>query len=150
MPPEVLNELPELRSINKFAADVWSLGINLVTLLTGQVLWTCPNSLKDANFAQFSSGEISILDLITSPHAASPKLFDLLADLLQVNPKQRPTCKHILQHEWMMTPAMRVVFIISSARLISRLASSPLCFIKLLPVTLITFLHTFINNDGED
>ena len=42
---------------------------------------------------------------VTVPAPSDPRLIDLLSEMLQIHPAQRPTAQEILEHDWITTPA---------------------------------------------
>lgn len=106
---------PEL-SLQRFckASDMWSSGVMLFIMLTGQPPWEQDHSfdaeqkreLVAALFADDAGTELSATNTVAARHpawqAASPQVRGLVRQLLQVDPTQRPSAKSVLAHEWLL------------------------------------------------
>lgn len=73
--------------------DVWSAGVILFAMLTGQLPWTKRNQAQ--LFRQIRRGEYSV------PRDLSPLCQDFIRGLMNVDPKQRMTIPEALEHHWM-------------------------------------------------
>ena len=97
--PEVVNE----ESCDFFAADVWSLGVCLYMMLTGRYLYTSVESKTFKHLA--TSGGVERLlahmeskgKLNLPPHAK-----DLICQMLNHDPINRPTLEQILHHPFLI------------------------------------------------
>lgn len=96
--PEVLSN----ESYDGKAADVWSCGVVLYTLLTGRFPFReaseddlNPVLLLQRMFPRILSGVFKM------PSNISPECRDLLAAMIQVDPAKRIPAIHILQHPWL-------------------------------------------------
>lgn len=84
--PEVLDE-----KYNK-QCDVWSLGVSLYQLLSGEMPFD--GSTPREVFGKIKSGKFRM------PYNLTEDCQDLLKKMLIVNPKKRITVKEALQHPW--------------------------------------------------
>lgn len=98
MAPEVWQR----RAFHGAPADVWSLGVVLVVLLTGNLPFTCPCPREDRNFRILCrTGKLpGALSRVVPPLAHS-----LIASLLQPSPADRPNLKSALAHPWLSSPS---------------------------------------------
>jgi len=87
--PECLNHI----NYNGFMSDIWSMGVILYELVTGEHPWSITNT--NLMIKQISRASFSI------PTFVSPECTDLIKSLLRVNPSDRLTCDAILLHPWM-------------------------------------------------
>ncbi|KAJ2872122.1 Serine/threonine-protein kinase, partial [Coemansia asiatica] len=74
--------------------DVWSLGVLLFVMLTGQFPFEDPAQAK--NFDKIMAGDFTL------PPGMSRELQDLLRRMLQPNSKHRITMRAVLHHPWLM------------------------------------------------
>jgi serine/threonine protein kinase len=86
---EVFSELP----YDGRAADVWSMGVVLCVMLTGDTPWEGTNLEEQA--------ENLIIGKFQLPPELSVECVDLITKMLVVLPPERATIADILQHPWM-------------------------------------------------
>lgn len=87
--PEILNSSPYFG----IETDIWASGVILFAILTG-------------NFPFDQKGQQESTDLIkkcdyTIPKNIHPFAKHLIQSLLVLNPKERPSAKEILTHDWL-------------------------------------------------
>ena len=87
--PEVLSGLP----YDPKPSDVWSAGVILFAMLTGQLPWTKRN--QSQLFDQIRKGDYTIPDFL------SEDCQNFIAGLLCVDVQQRLTIEEALQHPWL-------------------------------------------------
>ena len=90
---------PEMLVPNMYsgkAADMWSVGVILYTLIVGHYPFfdVSPQAL----FFKIRSGRYLI------PDHVSPLARSLISSLLSYDPRQRPGAKTILEHPWLVNP----------------------------------------------
>jgi serine/threonine protein kinase len=73
------------------AADIWSSGVLLYTMLTGKLPWRVSNQTQLMTAIRRGPEDI----LSVSPHCN-----DLIRSMLSLNPGNRPSSKQILGHPW--------------------------------------------------
>jgi serine/threonine protein kinase len=87
-PPEILAS----HDYDGKAADIWSLGIMLYTMVTGTLPWSSENHVE--LFRQIRLADVEI------PAHLSPHLQDLLVKMLQRDPSKRLTIAEVLDSPW--------------------------------------------------
>jgi serine/threonine protein kinase len=87
-PPEIL----ATQDYDGKAADIWSLGIMLYTMVTGTLPWSTENQVE--LFRQISQADIDV------PAHLTPPLQGLLARMLERDPARRLTIGEVLDSEW--------------------------------------------------
>ena len=87
--PECISGAP----YNGVTTDVWSAGVILFAMLTGQLPWTKRNQAQ--LFKQIRRGEYSV------PSDLSPVCQDFVRGLMTVDLKKRLTIEQALEHAWM-------------------------------------------------
>jgi serine/threonine protein kinase len=86
--PEIVQEKPYTA-----AADIWSAGILLYAMFTGNLPFTGDSIAQQLN-------RIVTAQVVIAPHL-SPELTDRLHHLLMKDPASRPTIRPILKHPWL-------------------------------------------------
>ncbi|XP_031786831.1 tribbles homolog 2 [Nasonia vitripennis] len=91
--PEVLRSG---RAYSGKAADIWSLGVLLYTMLVGRYPF---NDAEHASlFAKISRGQFAV------PEALTPRARCLVKALLRREPSERPLAEDVLRHPWLSKP----------------------------------------------
>lgn len=99
---------PEIYTNQPYQAqpvDVWSCGVVLVYLLTGEVPWDKPQVTNEHcdKYAAWIEGFIYF-----SPwHKVDKALLPLLQEILVENPAKRATIKTIKEHQWLSKPYVK-------------------------------------------
>lgn len=91
--PEVLRSG---RAYSGKAADIWSLGVLLYTMLVGRYPF---NDAEHASlFAKISRGQFAV------PEGLSPRARCLIRSLLRKEPSERPYAEDVPRHPWLAKP----------------------------------------------
>lgn len=85
-----------LRGKYSFECDIWSLGVIMFMLLSGDPPFV--GASEDKLFELIEKGNINFTGKIW--HNVSAKAKDLISKILKVNPKKRATGNQILKHPW--------------------------------------------------
>ncbi|KAL5014361.1 hypothetical protein ScPMuIL_008631 [Solemya velum] len=91
--PEILNAN---ESYSGRSADIWSLGVMLYTMLVGR--YPFHDSEPTALFGKIRRGQFTI------PRNLSSKAKCLIKSILRLDPAERLTSSHVLQHPWIKGP----------------------------------------------
>lgn len=118
--PEIIKGQP----YDGMKSDIWSVGIVLYAMVANHFPWADgddlpPERLAHETAAQIINGEIAL------PEGISYELENLLSNMLNTDPNERPAATDILQHPWMemdgvefdpgvMEPDMNVVNLVRS------------------------------------
>ena len=89
-PPEIISG----KSYDGKAADVWSIGVVLYTMVTGALPWKEAN--QKALYKQITEADFVV------PRTLSLTLRDLILRLMRPDPKDRPQVSEIIKHIWIM------------------------------------------------
>lgn len=95
--PECLNRV----QYDGKCADVWSLGVILFEMITGEHPWNVANTTK--MIQQISKAQFSI----PKTCRITPACDDLIKTIIKVKPSDRPTCEKIINHPWMKLASSR-------------------------------------------
>jgi tribbles-like protein len=87
------NSMNVVRSYSGRAADMWSLGVMLYTMLVGR--YPFADSDACALFSRIRRGKYPNPDVVLSPLALC-----LIRSLLDINPNDRLTAEEALKHPW--------------------------------------------------
>ena len=91
-------EVNEQNSFDKAAADIWSLGILLYVILTGN--FPFPGDTEEEVILNKDLNRLYFDDL--SHENRSVEAEDLVRSILQIHPAKRPTADEILSHPWFL------------------------------------------------
>ncbi|XP_023338266.1 LOW QUALITY PROTEIN: calcium/calmodulin-dependent protein kinase kinase 2-like, partial [Eurytemora carolleeae] len=92
-PPECLSQQPGEPPYSGKAADIWSLGVTLYSLVYGRVPFFDNNIVALYNIIKTKNVEIP-------PGSISAELEDLLTRMLRKDPNQRISLLEIKEHDW--------------------------------------------------
>lgn len=131
--PECLSGKP----YDGISTDIWSLGVIIYAMLTGQLPWTKRNQTQ--LFAQIKRGEYTIPDFL------STEAQTFISGLMTVNIKERMTIEQAINHPFLAgvelsTPATLPLSHYVSLRAVDR-------FFGNTTVTMITEIEESVNND---
>ena len=96
MAPEIANDEP----YDGFAVDLWSVGIILFALLTGEFPWGFAHE-SDLKFARRHPDLVHVLTEEFRHLTLSTHVKDLLHKMLQKNPQDRMSLRQVLNHAWL-------------------------------------------------
>lgn len=96
-PPYMAPELASPDGYNAQIADIWSCGVVLYVLLSGETPWEEPTT-RDPFFSHFVANDGKVL---TSPwNKFDPMVLSLLRLLLKIDPGQRGSLDQVRKHIW--------------------------------------------------
>lgn len=98
--PEIIKEEP----YNGMKADIWSAGVVLYAMVAAHFPWIVPDDLPPENLMKETARQIVDGD-IALPDGISYELQNLMANLLNVDPNERPTAEEVLEHPWLQDVA---------------------------------------------
>lgn len=78
-------------------ADIWSVGCTIIQMRTASPPW---NDITNAQSLMFHVG--SAKNIPTFPKDISDECTALLACCFQLDPENRPSCKELLRHEFVV------------------------------------------------
>lgn len=81
------------QSYDGYKNDIWSLGIIVYAMVTGQLPWT--KKAQSELFAQISSADYKIPNYVSEP------LKKLIRSMLNIKQEERPTIEQILEDPWL-------------------------------------------------
>ncbi|EAY10638.1 CAMK family protein kinase [Trichomonas vaginalis G3] len=93
--PEIIQEKP----YNGMKADIWSAGVVLYAMVAAHFPWIVPDDMPPENIMKETARQIVEGD-IALPDGISYELQNLMANLLNVDPNERPTAAEVLEHPW--------------------------------------------------
>jgi serine/threonine protein kinase len=76
-------------------SDIWSLGVLLFAMVTGELPWNTQN-------ATLMSQQI-VRGMYTIPYPISRECRDLISSMMKVDPRDRLTIEQVLNHPWLKT-----------------------------------------------
>lgn len=93
--PEIISEKP----YNGMKADIWSAGIALYAMIACHFPWVLPEGLQPEQqmketARQICSGNVAL------PDGIGVELQNLLGNLLNIDPDERPSAEEVLKHPW--------------------------------------------------
>ena len=91
-PSYVAPECLFLKEYDGKKSDIWSLGVILYTMVTGNHPWNCTN--QRVMFDQIKNANYPMPDFL------SPECKDMISSMIRVNPDERATIEQILQKPW--------------------------------------------------
>mmetsp|Transcript_14339 Transcript_14339/g.18192 ORF Transcript_14339/g.18192 Transcript_14339/m.18192 type:complete len:272 (-) Transcript_14339:52-867(-) len=94
-PPEVYNSLHKF-TFDKAAADIWSLGVLIHIIVTGNYPFAGTTEAEIQFEARIGRVYLSDLELCSSACQ------DLVTKMLSLDPTQRPSISEVLQHPWFL------------------------------------------------
>ena len=92
--PEILSGEP----YDPMKADMWSCGVILFAMVTGQLPWTKRNKFQ--LFRQIQAGQYKV------PAYISPECANLIESLMRVDVSQRLDCEQVLHHAFMVNDVL--------------------------------------------
>ena len=93
--PEIIREEP----YNGMKSDIWSAGVLLYAMIASHFPWVAPPGLPPEMLMKETARQI-VEGEIKLPDGISNELQNLLGNLLNVDPDERPTAEEVLKHPW--------------------------------------------------
>ena len=87
-PPEIISN----EAYDGKKGDVWSLGVVLFTMATGSLPWRDTNQMF--LFQEIKNADYRI------PNFVDPKLSDLIQQMMNPKPEERPSMEQLMEHPW--------------------------------------------------
>lgn len=94
--PEIIRE----QSYNGMKADIWSAGVVLYAMIACHFPWATEENLPQERLMQETARQI-LSGEIEMPDGISFTLNNLLINMLNLDPEERPSAKDILEHPWL-------------------------------------------------
>lgn len=101
-PPYMAPEVVNVEGYRPEVTDIWSCGVLLYVLLTGETLWEEPTT-HDPDFKYFVENSNRIY--LSYPWSKlKTEIIALLKALLKINPEERITLERVRKHPWVNRP----------------------------------------------
>jgi len=94
--PEIIKEQP----YNGMTADIWSAGVVLYAMISNHFPWQVEEEIPAEDLVHETANQI-LSGTILYPDTISFELLNLLENMLNVDPEERPQAHEIMDHPWM-------------------------------------------------